>query len=123
MATKILNVKLKPKSTKTKVDPRFSISSSLNSLPDETGHQANLLDFYVTFFFDKCYTEMLSHPLDISDNSHNEKVNAKLKTSAGMPFNRTIFRYAKTEWNSFRSPKAEILLSAFFKYTASRTSV
>lgn len=45
------------------------------------------------------------------------------KSSPDKPFHRSIFRYTKANWNSFRFYMGEAPLSTFFKHTSSKIIV
>ena len=91
-------------------------------VPDATGQYANLLDLFLTSCPEKCSTSVLS-PLGSSDHCVvSVKVDTKSDTSTDVPFHRTVFRYSKADWDSFRSFMADAPLSHFFNQDADKAA-
>ena len=118
-------------SNKTDVEGRFchdfataydltQIVKSPTRVPDADGHFANLLDLFLTSCPDLC-THSVGSPLGSSDHSVvSVKVLSKCKASSDVPFHRSVFRYAKADWDGFRSFLADIPLNSIFKRGPSR---
>ena len=91
-------------------------------VPDATGQYANLLDLFLTSCPERCSTSVLS-PLGSSDHCVvSVKVDTKSDTSTDVPFHRTVFRYSKADWDSFRSFMADAPLSHIFNQDADKAA-
>ena len=85
-----------------------------------TGQFANLLYLFLTSCPEKCSTSVLS-PLGSSDHCVvSVKIDAKSEISTDVPFHRTVFRYSKADWDSFRSFMADAPLSHIFNQNAEK---
>ena len=108
-------------SIQTKLHMKVGITMTLlwhmtspTRIPHATGQYANLLDLFLTSCPEKCSTYVLS-PLGTSDHFVvSVKIDAKSEISTDAPFHRTVFRYSKADWDSFRSFMADASLSHIF---------
>ena len=83
-------------------------------VPDRAGDFASLLDLFLTSVPDKCVHSVTS-PLGTSDHCVvSVKVNTKFKKSSDVPFHRRVYRFAKADWDSFRSFMSDIPLHSIF---------
>lgn len=106
----------------------FSIAYELTQIVDKSscfadiGYPANTLDRVFLTCLDQYSNDVLL-PLGTSNLSLiYVKVDAKSESSSNVTFYRTIYQYFKADWDSFKSPIAEIPLSAFFKNRSPRTA-
>ena len=91
-------------------------------VPDAPGQYANLLDLFLTSCPEKCSTSVLS-PLGSSDHCVvSVKIDAKSEISTDVPFHRTVFRYSKADWDSFRSFMADAPLSHIFNQNSEKAA-
>ena len=96
------------------------IVDSPTRVPDAEGHFANLLDLFLTSSPELC-TASVQSPLGTSDHSVvSVKVKSKCKDSSDIPFHRSVFRYAKADWDNFRSFISDIPLRDVFRKSASK---
>ena len=91
-------------------------------IPDVDGQFHSLLDLFLTSCHDRCVSSVLS-PLGSSDHSVvSVKIESKLKETSDVPFHRTVFRYSKADWDSFRSFITDAPLPTIFKSGACKAA-
>ena len=107
----------------------FSIAYELTQIvdkptriPDNINHSPNLLDLFLTSCPDLCTATVMS-PLGRSDHCMvSVKVDIQCKESSDVPFQRTVFRYSKADWDGFRSFMADAPLDAIFNSDSSEAA-
>ena len=83
-------------------------------VPDISSQFPNLLDLFLTSIPDKC-SHTVAPPLGSSDHATiTVKIDARCKESTDMPFYRTVYRYAKADWDGLRNFMSDAPLSHFF---------
>ena len=83
-------------------------------VPDRDGDFASLLDLFLTSVPDKC-THSVTAPMGTSDHCViSVKVDTKYKKSTDAPFHRKVFRFAKADWDGFRSFMSDMPHSSIF---------
>ena len=83
-------------------------------VPDRKGDFASLLDLFLTSVPDKCVHSVTS-PLGSSDHCVvSVKVDTKYKKSSDAPFHRKVYRFAKADWDGFRSFMSDMPHSSIF---------
>ena len=98
------------------------IIDSPTHVPDIIGQYHNLLDLYLTTCPNLCTANVLS-PLGRSDHCMvTVAIDVQCKESTDVPFHRTVYRYSKADWDSFRSFIADAPLDYIFKFRASKAA-
>ena len=83
-------------------------------VPDRDGDFASLLDLFLTSVPDKC-VHSVTAPLGTSDHCVvSVKVETKYKKSSDAPFHRKVYRFAKADWDGFRSFMSDMPQSSIF---------
>ena len=83
-------------------------------VPERDWDFASLLDLFLTSVPDKC-VHSVTAPLGTSDHCVvSVKVETKYKKSSDAPFHRKVYRFAKADWDGFRSFMSDMPQSSIF---------
>ena len=108
----------------------FALSHDLKQLidyptriPDAENQFSSLLDLFLTSCPDECKPSPPHPPFGTSDHVViSVTVNFPPKQSTEVPFHRTVYRYRKADWDSFRFFLADMPVSRYLQMNASEAT-